>query len=526
MNAGMPVRDYSIHRYVNAYCPKCFEEDPQSKEAALSRNALLIEKDTKVYLNRACQKHGWVSTLYEENYEILKYLEEWTAPTKWVTPDSVNNFEAIPFAYTNGLGELQTQHTCILLEDINENCNLSCPTCFTASSPKLTGVAPLEEIMGNIDQRLTRENGKIDVLMLSGGEPTIHPQFNEILENCITRNITRIIVNTNGIEIARNDEMLKLFKKHNDRIEVYLQFDGISKEAHKHHRNVDLREVKKRAIERLTGAEVFVVLTMTVALGVNDNEIGDVIKVALDTPFVSGVSIQPQFGSGRSNDIDELDRLTHTGVLSRFEEQTNGLLSWKDMTSLPCSHPHCCSVGYVFETDDGDWKSLVELVGEENLKKYLGLFSNTFANGELSKEIKSSISKAIPKKLTNALLNLLSEQTTLTDPKVGDLFSDICEHCNLGISDMANLARNSISKKRIRKLLAHKAKRIVIKPFMDINTMLEERLMQCCVHVGTKSKEDLHQCAPFCAVQAWPWLSEQRLSTSAGHGEVIPLTKK
>ncbi len=87
---------------------------------------------------------------------------------------------------------------------------------------------------------------------------------------------------------------------------------------------------------------MFTTLTMTAARGVNDDEIGFVLKRALDTPYVGGVSIQPVFGSGRSGAIDPLERLTHTGVLARLEAQTNGVVTWRDLTALPCSHPHCC----------------------------------------------------------------------------------------------------------------------------------------------------------------------------------------
>ena len=66
---------------------------------------------------------------------------------------------------------------------------------------------------------------------------------------------------------------------------------------------------------------------MTAALGVNDDEIGFVIKRALDTPYVGVVTIQPVFGSGRSAGLDPLDRLAHTGVLARLEEQTAGLVT-------------------------------------------------------------------------------------------------------------------------------------------------------------------------------------------------------
>ena len=104
-------------------------------------------------------------------------------------------------------------------------------------------------------------------------------------------------------------------------------------------------------MDRLSAAGVFTTLTMTVALGVNDDEMGAVIQRCMDTPYIAGVSIQPQFGSGRSSGIDPMDRLTHTGVLARLGPQTQGLVQWRDLTALPCSHPHCCSVGYIIKTD-------------------------------------------------------------------------------------------------------------------------------------------------------------------------------
>ena len=163
--------------------------------------------------------------------------------------------------------------------------------------------------------------------------------------------------NTNGIEIARNDRLLEFLRRNNQRLEIYLQFDGFKLETHRYHRNADLRRIKQQAVERLSQNGIFCTLTMTAALGVNDDEIGDVIRYCLETPFVGGVTIQPQFGSGRSTPIDPMDRLTHTGVLARLDSQTNGLVTWRDLTALPCSHPHCCSIGYMLKTDHGEWRS-------------------------------------------------------------------------------------------------------------------------------------------------------------------------
>jgi len=326
--------------------------------------------------------------------------------------------------------------------------------------------------------------------------------------------IVRILINTNGIALSRDDELLSLLATHRDRVEVYLQYDGASAAASAHHRGADLRRFKDAAIERLSGAGIFTTLTMTAALGVNDDEIGQVVLRALETPYLGGVSIQPQFGSGRSGAIDPMDRLTHTGVLARLEAQTGGVVTWRDLTALPCSHPHCASVGYLLRDDSGAWKSLTALIGHDTLKQWLELAPDSIANRVSDQALPAELRAAVK----DSLLGLLSEQSSLSHPKVGDLWKDICESCNLGVGTLATLASSSLpgSHKRLRKLLGERVTRITVKPFMDLSTMIEERLTQCCVHVGTRSEQDADQCAPFCAVQAWPRLARQRLSLSTG----------
>ncbi|GAA3309879.1 radical SAM protein [Nonomuraea dietziae] len=397
-------------------------------------------------------------------------------------------------AYLDGLPEMQTQHTCILLEDITESCNLRCPTCFAGSSPDLQGVVPVERVLANVDQRLEREEGRLDVLMLSGGEPTLHPDLAKLLAELTARPITRILVNTNGLLVAQDDGLLDLLTEHRDRVEVYLQYDGISEHASRHHRGGDLRRFKALAVRRLSERQIFTTLVMTAALGVNDGEIGDVVRLALATPFVGGVSIQPVFGSGRSGVIDPMDRLTHTGVLKRLEPQTGGLVTWRDLTALPCSHPHCCSVGYLIRDDSGDWRSLVALIGHDRLKENLGLVSNRIADSEIPRELRLAVQES--------LLGLLSEQSSLSHPQIGELWKNICENCDLGLSTLVTVLGR---RKKLRRMLGERVVRLTVKPFMDISTMIEERLTQCCVHVGTR-RDERDQCAPFCAVQAWPEL--------------------
>ena len=521
MSSGMPLRDYRVHRYVNAFCPRCHDEKPDRPLADVRRlSGWLAVRNDRVWLERGCPDHGLVTTLYDESPEILSYLEEWTAPTKVHEPDVAGNFQPVPSAYADGLPEMQTQHTCILLADITDHCNLRCPTCFAESAPAMSSVAPLEQVLASIDTRLSRENGRIDVLMLSGGEPTLYPQLAELLDAVAARPIVRVLVNTNGLRIAQDDELLALLTRHRERVEVYLQFDGETAEASTHHRGADIRRFKDRALDRLSAAGIFTTLTMTAALGVNDDEIGYVIKRGLDTPYVGGVTIQPVFGSGRSAGIDPMDRLTHTGVLVRLDAQTAGQVTWRDLTALPCSHPHCCSVGYLLRDDSGTWRSLTSLIGHDKLKQWLDLEPDVLANRIADDSIPATMKRVVK----DSLLDLLSEQSSLSHPNIGNIWKDICENCDLGIGTLTTLASSALpgQKKRLRKMLGERVVRITVKPFMDMSTMIEERLTQCCVHVATVNAEtSAHQCAPFCAVQAWAPLSRTRLSTATGRPNLL-----
>ena len=515
----MPLRSYRLHRYVTAFCPHCHARDPSAPLESVARlSGYLVEEEGRIWLVRACRTHGRVVTLYDESPEILRYLEEWTAPTKAHVPDRPGNFAPVPEGYLSGLPEMQTQHTCILLEDVIQGCNLRCPTCFAESSPDQAGVVPVAHVMANVDARLARENGRLDVVMISGGEPTVHPDLTTILGELAGRPVGRILLNTNGIRIAQDDALVEWLAAHRDRVEVYLQYDGRQASSYRAHRGGDLLRWKEAAVERLSSAEVFSTLTMTASLGVNDDEIGAVVLRALETPYVGGANIQPQFGSGRSAGINPMDRLTHTGVLARLGPQTDGLVQWRDLTALPCSHPHCCSVGYLIRTDNGEWRSLTSIIGHEQLKDYLGLVSNRITDWQLAPQIRELVKQS--------LLGLLSDGSSLAQPRVWGLLRDVCQNCDLGMTTLVRLAGEGLagSNRKVRALMANRIKRVTVKPFMDMSTMIEERLVQCCVHVGTVGDDESSQCAPFCAVQAWNPLGAQKLARRAAAREAAPET--
>ncbi len=163
-------------------------------------------------------------------------------------------------------------------------------------------------------------------------------------------------------------------------------------------------------------------------------------------------------------------------------------MTWRDLTALPCSHPHCCSVGYLIRDDSDRWRSLTALIGHDRLKEHLGLVANRIADSEIPRELRLAVQES--------LLGLLSEQSSLSHPEIGKIWRNIGANCDIGLPTLLTLASSALPgrRRRLRRLLGERIVRITIKPFMDMSTMIEERLVQCCVHVGTRSDQD--QCAP------------------------------
>ena len=150
----LALRPYLPLRMVLTVCGQCFSEYPD-REIDYETDILqgnLVAMDGAVYLRRICRRgHGEVVSLYEEDHALWEDLQQWRIPTREITPDTVGNARPIPMGYMDGLGDLQTQHSCILIIDVTENCNLHCPTCFAESGPGINRHARLPHILRSLD---------------------------------------------------------------------------------------------------------------------------------------------------------------------------------------------------------------------------------------------------------------------------------------------------------------------------------------------------------------------------------------
>lgn len=485
----LPLYDYTILRSVRAVCPRCFAETPDFDPEYPTDvcDAHLVERDGRVYLRRYCRRgHGEVWSLYEEHADLWRYLQQWRVPTKILNPDTSEIFPS-PMGYERGLGPTHLQHSCIYLLDVTTQCNLQCPACYTSSSPALTHYLPVEDALHAVRTAIERENGRLDVVMVSGGEPTVHPHFRELVEGLAALPVTRVLVNTNGIRVANEDALLDFLRSLRDRVEVYLQYDGQRASTHERLRGVDLRPVKDRAVQRLSEAGVFTTLVMTV-VPENADQIGEVLDTVFATPYVGGAMFQPVFASGRSPVVDAMNRVTTTGVLARMQAQSSYGVRAHDLIALPCSHPDCCSIGYFLRTKDGRFAGLASLVGEEGLREHLSIFGNQIAFSESLSQVR------------DALTGVMSETMTLSRPELVKHLRTLCATCDIG--GVADLLRLAFAPGAAARFVGERVKRVTVKHFMDADTLITERLEQCCVHVAGAGNDPVRM--PFCAARLFP----------------------
>jgi 7,8-dihydro-6-hydroxymethylpterin dimethyltransferase len=267
--------------------------------------------------------------------------------------------------------------TCLALIEIVNSCNLACPTCF-ADSPRSTQVdaVPLADLQRRIQGVIDRKGG-IEILQLSGGEPTLHPQFCELLAWCHANpGIDYVLLNTNGVRLATDDAFLDAVGKtfRYGRFQLYLQFDGPREAGQRALRGADLREVRRRAIERCGTLNIPITLAMTVTPE-NVDQIWAAVKFGLQFPHVRGVAFQPMFGSGRIPENAEAQaalRILNTAdIILAAVEQAGGRLRYEDFTPLPCGDPNCATIGYLLKTGDGMTRSISEFIDFAQVQGFL-----------------------------------------------------------------------------------------------------------------------------------------------------------
>lgn len=333
---GDKVRPYLFYDVAISICTKCFQKI----------EAKIVFMDGKVFMLKHCPQHGNEKVLVADDVDYYRRCREifikppempqhYNTPVMWGCP------------YDCGLCSDHEQHSCLSLIEICDYCNLRCPVCYAESGPERQSFRSLEQIERMLDA-VVRNEGRPDVVQISGGEPTMHPDFFRVLDLAKQRPIRHVMVNTNGIRIAQDEDFVRCLANYMPDFELYLQFDSFEREPLMQLRGADLRSIRQRAIERLKALGISTTLVMTVKKGLNDGEIGKVIDFALQQPCVRGVTFQPIQDAGRNEHYDPAhDRLTLTEVRRKILEQTS-VFRAEDVIPVPC-HPDSLAMAYALK---------------------------------------------------------------------------------------------------------------------------------------------------------------------------------
>lgn len=306
--------------------------------------AKILIKGELVFLEKWCPEHGWERSLIADDAHYYRLCREvYVKPPEM--PERFNTGMRRGCPWDCGLCPDHMQHSCVSVVEITETCNLRCPVCYAGSGPDTGRHLSLAEIEAMLDTVVANE-GEPDVVQLSGGEPTLHPDFFAVLDAARARPIRHLMVNTNGLRLANEPGFAKRLAAYQPGLEVYLQFDSLHDDTLKALRGAELADTHCRALERLEAAKLSTTLVMTVARGVNDDQIGEVIRHALQWKCVRGVTLQPIQDAGRVGAPvgGGHDRLTVSGLRRAVAEQS-GIFSLEDVVPVPCN-PDTLAMAY------------------------------------------------------------------------------------------------------------------------------------------------------------------------------------
>ena len=428
-------------------CPVCHAACP----------AQVIKREGQVFMVRTCEAHGEFSACLatdERFYWLAQGKEEnrsgCCAGSACCSADGKSAGTLGKNAGGRGNNPIEVLSTCLALIEIVNSCNLACPTCY-ADSPVGTGAkvdaVPLEDIKSRVQGVIDRKGG-IEILQLSGGEPTLHPQ---LLELCAWLKahpkIDFVLINTNGVLLAKDPVFAKRLAEvfQGVGLQLYLQFDGTQEAGQRELRGADLRAMRQQAIANCAAAGIPITLAMTVTPD-NLPTVWEAVRFGLDHEIIHGITFQPVFSSGRregrkprtsfrfaipTSDAPAAPPLNTADILLNLMRQSHGQLREEDFTPLPCGDPNCAIIGYLIRRGSSVW----------HISDFMDF---TKLQGFLQDKIHYTLE---------------------------DLARCGCENTQLG-----ELLKTL---ERTRSM----AFRIMVKPFMDAWTWDEDRIDRCCTHV-------------------------------------------
>ncbi|AAB98614.1 TPA: radical SAM protein [Methanocaldococcus jannaschii] len=462
-------------------CPICLKRIP----------ATILEEDGKIIIKKTCPEHGEFKDIYWGDAELYKKFDKYEFIGKIeVTNTKVKN--GCP--YDCGLCPNHKSTTILANIDVTNRCNLNCPICFANANKSGKVYEPSFEDIKRMMENLRKEIPPTPAIQFAGGEPTVRSDLPELIKLARDMGFLHVQLATNGIKLKNINYLKKL--KEAGLSTIYLQFDGISEKPYLVARGKNLLPIKQKVIEncKKVGFDS-VVLVPTLVRGVNDNEVGGIIRYAAENvDVVRGINFQPVSFTGRVDEKTLLEgRITIPDFIKLVEEQTDGEITEEDFYPVPSvapisvlvekltndrkptlsSHQHCGTSTYVFVDEDG---KLIPITRFIDVEGFLEIVKEKIEEIGKSKMHDVKVLGEIALKLPS-LIDLDKAPKSVNIKKIIDLILSVLK------SDYSALAE-----------LHYHMLMISCMHFMDAYNFDVKRVMRCCIHYATPDDRII----PFC----------------------------
>ena len=423
----------------------------------------------RVVMRKVCDVHGPSEVVVSPNADWYEHVVGF-APL--LAPPEPRKSVAQGCPFDCGPCTSHEQQAQLPIVPITSACNLDCPICYTHN--KNDGAfhmtdAQLTAILGH----LRAADPERRIINITGGEPTQHPQFEHLIERCVEEGIHRITVSTHGLRFLKDERLLERLARLGARI--VLSFDSFKPEANQHMLGGNFLDAKLRVLDLLEKYDVETTLLPVLARGVNDDEVGAFVKLALAKDFIRSLELHTMTFTGHNGQsFDRAGRYTTFEVLSDIEAQTAGALRVSDFVPSPAAHPLCYLVTYVLRLDDVRWLPFPRFMAGHDLRELLG-----------------------------GMLYL--EPTLQMENKLGDVINRLwadeiaCDDTEAVLAQLRALTgsvfeRDLSAAERLRRAEGS-AKAIYIHAHMDEETFDTDRIRQCCVGIREPDGTNIPSCA-------------------------------
>ncbi len=349
---------WTLPYWTESLCPECTKVIKARK----------FVEENQVFMEKECVEHGYFKELISPDAEwYMNIFTQRYGDNRGATNPLTDKSTVCP--EDCGLCNKHHSHTCMANIDLTNRCDMTCPVCYANANSAGHIMEPsFEQVVEMLETLRSRKPVPVKTVQFSGGEPTCHPRFIDIVKKAKELGFPHIQMAHNGKNIS--DINFARAAKDAGLHSIYLQFDGVTPDVYKKTRGEDVLDVKLQAVEVCRQVGLKIILVPTVIKGVNDNQVGAIVRFACDNAdVITGVSFQPVCFTGRISHSDRLEkRYTITHLAKDIARQTRGMMpmdNWYPLgTTQPMSrlseavtgkptffvscHPDCGAGGYLF----------------------------------------------------------------------------------------------------------------------------------------------------------------------------------